>query len=98
MVHRSCGTIKWLVTADETARSSFYRKAETMSSSELAALCKRDVSISRNNFQGWHENGLFKPLTVWAKEVPLGWLMGIVIWLDALGKCFSVSVYMFGFW
>ena len=45
---------------------AFYSAAQSMSSSQIKALCKRQVTTSNERSWGWAEEGAFKPLGVWA--------------------------------
>ena len=45
---------------------AFYSQAQSLSSADIVALCKRQVQTNQEREWGWAEDGAFKPLSVWA--------------------------------
>ena len=68
VVARKVGSVQWLRDSNPEVFRSFYQQARSMSSSQVQALCKRQVHHVHQKEWGWVADGAYKPLSVWQKE------------------------------
>ena len=64
------GSVQWLRDSPIDVMRDFYVKCKHMTSSAIEGVCQRHVTATFEQKAGWVDNGLFKPLSVWARE---GW-------------------------
>ena len=49
-------------------KRKFYKDAAHLSADQIAVMCKRNLSLTNKARVGWHRNGEFLPLDVWASK------------------------------